>query len=419
MAADAEAAARLVRRHPRRASSSRRGARGAGSKAAQRDRPAPDARTASGRPSSSSRAGGPRCASRGPSWCWRPEGRTTTAGLTQPRRRRALSWGPPCCPTGSAGRLPRWASIRGRRSARGLLRVRRCGRSSAFREPAPRRLPMPRRSTCGRSTSTSPSRPGRRRRAARANYGASPGDERPSPSPTSTSGPGPPRWRGASWNATGFSRGGAGLRRAARRGTTPTPRRSTCSTRALPTLGPASGLTPGGRAAPVSCGRAHRRAHGRRRLPRPQRGDPGDRAQGHRLLRARDRRLSGRVAGPAREPLRGAHDRVRRAGSCRAAGRSSGTSRTNPLRSATTGPSGSRRRWRRLHLDGLIAIGGEDTLGAAAASTASTAWRCSECRRRSTTTSRPRTSPSASTPPSRWRPRPSIASTRPPSPTTA
>ena len=42
-----------------------------------------------------------------------------------------------------------------------------------------------------------------------------------------------------------------------------------------------------------------------------------------------------------------------------------GTSRTNPFK-REKGPIAFGRRWRGLHLDGLIAIGGEDTLGAAA-----------------------------------------------------
>ncbi len=37
-----------------------------------------------------------------------------------------------------------------------------------------------------------------------------------------------------------------------------------------------------------------------------------------------------------------------------------------PVQGARTGPSASARTWTTLHLDGLIAIGGEDTLGAAA-----------------------------------------------------
>ena len=54
-------------------------------------------------------------------------------------------------------------------------------------------------------------------------------------------------------------------------------------------------------------GRCAWRAHRRRRLPRAERGDPGDRPEGHRPPRTRDRGLPRRLARPARERLRGAH----------------------------------------------------------------------------------------------------------------
>ena len=63
------------------------------------------------------------------------------------------------------------------------------------------------------------------------------------------------------------------------------------------------------------------------------------------------------------------------------------SSRTNPFK-REAGPSGSARTMRTLNLDGLIAIGGEDTLGAAARLHArARPAGASACRRRSTTTS--------------------------------
>ncbi len=68
--------------------------------------------------------------------------------------------------------------------------------------------------------------------------------------------------------------------------------------------------------------------------------------------------------GPLEDDCEPLDDRVDRAGSCRAAARSS--ARREPTRSsATTDPSRSAATSRELGLDGLIAIGGEDTLGAA------------------------------------------------------
>jgi 6-phosphofructokinase len=67
-----------------------------------------------------------------------------------------------------------------------------------------------------------------------------------------------------------------------------------------------------------------------------------------------------------------------------------GTSRTNPFKHED-GPERIRETLAELELDGLIAIGGEDTLGAAdrlnGDGVTATASRCSACRRRSTTTS--------------------------------
>jgi hypothetical protein len=56
--------------------------------------------------------------------------------------------------------------------------------------------------------------------------------------------------------------------------------------------------------------RADRRAHGWRRLPRPERGHPSDRAQGDRRSRRRDRWLPRWLAGTARGNPRGADHRV-------------------------------------------------------------------------------------------------------------
>ena len=64
--------------------------------------------------------------------------------------------------------------------------------------------------------------------------------------------------------------------------------------------------------------------------PGPERGDPGDRPEGHRPLRTRDRGLPRRLARPARERLRGAHGGVHR-GILPRGGTILGTSRTNPL----------------------------------------------------------------------------------------
>ena len=81
-------------------------------------------------------------------------------------------------------------------------------------------------------------------------------------------------------------------------------------------------------------------------------------------LRARVRRLPGRLEGPARGPDDAARRRRRCAASCRAAARSSAP--RGPTRSrSTAASSGSRRTSPTLGVDALIAIGGEDTLGVA------------------------------------------------------
>ena len=83
-----------------------------------------------------------------------------------------------------------------------------------------------------------------------------------------------------------------------------------------------------------------------------------------------------------------------------------GSSRTNPFKRGRRCRARSPRTSSAAGVDGLIAIGGEDTLGRRlAAARRARRHRSSACRRRSTTTSAPPTTPSASTPrsTSRWR----------------
>ena len=89
-----------------------------------------------------------------------------------------------------------------------------------------------------------------------------------------------------------------------------------------------------------------------------------------------------------------------------------GSSRTNPFK-REDGPGEVRETLTTLDLDGLIAIGGEDTLGAATNCTVR-ASPCSAFRRRSTTISARPTRRSGSTPPYTSRQRRSTACTRQP-----
>ena len=164
--------------------------------------------------------------------------------------------------------------------------------------------------------------------------------------------------------------------------------------------------------------RATGSTHRRRRLPRAERRDPGDRPQGRRRLRARVRRLSRRLARAAGGASRARSRSPTCGGSCRAAARSSARRAPTPSR-RTTGIERVRANLERDGVDGLIAIGGEDTLGVATRlhEDGRAAW--SACRRRSTTTSAPPTTPSASTPRSTSRWARSTASTRRPRATSA
>ena len=94
-----------------------------------------------------------------------------------------------------------------------------------------------------------------------------------------------------------------------------------------------------------------------------------------------------------------------------------GTSRTNPYR-VEGGFEAIKKTIDQEKLDGLIAIGGEDTLGVAH-KLYRKACPSSACPRPSTTTSTARTSRSASTRPSTSRPRRSTGCTRRPNHTTA
>ena len=88
------------------------------------------------------------------------------------------------------------------------------------------------------------------------------------------------------------------------------------------------------------------------------------RPQGDRRLRRRADRLPRRLAGRARGLVRAAHDRVDAGDPARAAARSSEARGRTPT-SARTASTWCARRSRAHALDGLIAIGGEDTLGVA------------------------------------------------------
>ena len=95
-----------------------------------------------------------------------------------------------------------------------------------------------------------------------------------------------------------------------------------------------------------------------------------------------------------------------------------GTARTNPYK-LDGGVDKVTANMTALGLDGLVAIGGEDTLGVATRLYRSMGFRSSACRRRSTTTSRRPTTRSASTRRSRSARRRSTDCTRRPSRTTA
>ena len=118
------------------------------------------------------------------------------------------------------------------------------------------------------------------------------------------------------------------------------------------------------RRAQIGFDHAHRDAHRRWRLPRTQRGDPRGRPQGDRRLRRSADRLPRRLARRARgrrsieltiESTRGILPR---------GGTILGSSRTNPYK-REDGVELVRETLATSTLDGLIAIGGEDTLGVA------------------------------------------------------
>ena len=110
---------------------------------------------------------------------------------------------------------------------------------------------------------------------------------------------------------------------------------------------------------------AHRRPHRRRRLPRPQRGHPRHRPQGHQPPRPRVRRLPLRLGGRAQERGDRAHQRRPRGASCTAAARSSAPRARTPTRSTAASTGSATPSMRQRDLDALIPIGGEDTLGVA------------------------------------------------------
>ena len=165
------------------------------------------------------------------------------------------------------------------------------------------------------------------------------------------------------------------------------------------------------------CADEDRRPHRRRRLPRPERGDPGGHAQGDRRgprggrpvarLR-RPRRAQLRAARHARgvgDPAARGHDPVHlelRPVPARGRRRSAWSRRSSRTASTPSWRSAASTRW-----------------ASPAGCTRSTGSRWSACRRRSTTTSPAPTTRSASTPPCRSRPTRSTACTRRRSRTTA
>ncbi len=163
---------------------------------------------------------------------------------------------------------------------------------------------------------------------------------------------------------------------------------------------------------------ANRCADRRRRLPRPERGDPGRRPQGRRDLRPRVRRLPRRLARPARGPDHAARASTEVRGILPRGGTILGSSRTNPFKIdggveriktnlAELGRGRADRDRRRGH----------PRRRDQAERPRRATW--SACRRRSTTTSTRPTTPSASTPRSTSRWRRSTGCTPPPSRTTA
>ena len=115
----------------------------------------------------------------------------------------------------------------------------------------------------------------------------------------------------------------------------------------------------------IWCGRADRGAHRRRRLPGAERGDPGDRPQGRSTSTGT---RSSAFATAGKGPLENEYDELTiesTRGILPRGGTILGTSRTNPFKERGRARAG-RGEHGALHLDGLIAIGGEDTLGAAA-----------------------------------------------------
>ena len=89
---------------------------------------------------------------------------------------------------------------------------------------------------------------------------------------------------------------------------------------------------------------ALRHPHGRRRLPRPQRGDPRRRARRGQPPRTSDRRLPLRLGRRARGQHRRAHCRRTPRASCTAAARSSGRRAPTPTRATATAPRSCARR---------------------------------------------------------------------------
>ena len=219
------------------------------------------------------------------------------------------------------------------------------------------------RSTCGRSTSTSRSRRAPRSAGRRANYGASPGDDAARASPTSTSGRGPAEVGGELWNATGFTGAELGYAELLAAEDPSGAAVDFFRSRSRRSLRRLSGAPASRRGLRVSCAGADRRAHRRRRLPRAER---------RRSARS-SARGSTSTATPIvgfrdgwRGPARGRHEELTiesTRGILPRGGTILGTSRTNPFKARRRPGAGRRDDGRRCDLDGLIAIGGEDTLG--------------------------------------------------------
>ena len=182
--------------------------RRAGSKAPQRDRASPDAERLRDAPVRVRRRRASRSASRGPTWSLNEAIRRARAPLTS-LADAALSSGPSFFPTGCPPTArPRWGSTPPPPS-RSPSSTTFASRALALVKSSLPDDADPRRSICGPSTSTSPSRPGAEAAGRRANYGASPGDDGHT-EPYLYVGPWSAEVEGELWNATGFT--GAELR---------------------------------------------------------------------------------------------------------------------------------------------------------------------------------------------------------------